>query len=120
MNYFHIIVCLVLALFAVAQFNDPDPIFWLILYMGVAISAGLFFFRINIPLLPLLVTLVSIGGLVYLAPDFIIWIREGTPSITGSMQAESPHIELVREFLGCGLATFAGLGYWLGMRKRKK
>ena len=120
MNSFHIVISIIFILFAVFQINDPDPIFWIALYGVTAVSAILFFFKITIPLVPLLVALVSIGGLLYLSPDFLRWIREGSPSITGSMKAGSPHIELVREFFGNALTAITGMGYWVAMRRRKK
>lgn len=120
MNSLHLIIAIIFTLFTVFQINDPDPIFWIILYGVIAISAIFYFFKITFPILPLLAALVSIGGLISLAPDFLGWIREGSPSLIGSMKAESPHIELVREFFGSALTTIAGLGYWMAMRKRKK
>ena len=44
-------------------------------------------------------------------PAMLKWVGEGMPTITGSMQAESPHIELIREFFGLMLSTVV-LGYY--------
>jgi hypothetical protein len=52
-----------------------------------------------------------------LLPDFINWVKMGAPTITGSMKAESPFVELTREFLGL-VICFAGLSFllWQGYR----
>lgn len=39
-----------------------------------------------------------------LLPGALDWIQDGMPSIVESMKASSPYIELVREFLGLGIA----------------
>ena len=49
-----------------------------------------------------------------LLPDFIDWIQNGAESITQSMKAEKPHIELTREFLGLLICALA-----LGFHYRK-
>jgi hypothetical protein len=45
-------------------------------------------------------------------------MRMGMPTIVGSMKAEEPHIELVREFGGLLLAV-AALVYLLRVGRRK-
>lgn len=112
MRYFNLFLAFLFILFAVVQYNDPDPWVWIVLYSFVGVvSLFAAFGRYH--------RYVIIGGLavcliwaVTLIPDFINWIKMGAPTITGSMKTEEPHIELTREFLGlliCGLA----LGYHL-------
>lgn len=100
MKVLNIILALLFVLFAYFQYNDPDPWLWIIIYLIVAgVCALAAFDKFN-----RWITATLIFGLaIYwgmLLPDFINWIKEGMPTITGSMKAESPHIELVREFLG--------------------
>ena len=86
--------------FAVVQYNDPDAIFWSVVY---AYTSILFLLRGFGRIYPFFIyfglTAYSIG-ILFLLPEFISWIRSGYPSITDSMQAERPEIEVVREFLG--------------------
>ena len=102
MKIFNLILAFLFFVFAGLQFNDDpsDVWFWLLVYAGVgAISAFAAFNRYN-----MWVIFLGIGIVLYqmfrLFPAFSSWISAGTPSITGEMKAISPHVELVREFLG--------------------
>ena len=45
--------------------------------------------------------------------DFLVdWVKKGMPSITGSMKAESPHVEYLREFLGLFIILLALLFHY--------
>jgi hypothetical protein len=105
-------------LFAVVQYNDPDPWLWIAIYLAVALSSGLTSLgRYNRWLAwgTLAAALVWMG---FLLPDFIHWIQMGAPSIVGSMKAEAPHIELTREFLGLSLCVLAQGAQILWTRKK--
>lgn len=115
MKIVNIGLSLLFVLFAVVQYNDPDPWLWIAYYIMVAVFCGLTAFQkfYKIPLLiALLGTAFWIGMLV---PDFVAWLRDGMPSIVGTMKAESKYIELVREFLGLfmGLAVLSFQFYQL-------
>lgn len=116
-NIGHIIVVIIFLLFAYWQLNDPDPVRWISIYLGVVVTAGLSLAKKYFPLLPLIGAIVCLAGLIYLSPDFISWIGEGMPTITGQMKAESPHIELVREFLGFVIAGTAYFFYYRAHRR---
>jgi hypothetical protein len=98
---------LVLAVFFVAsaalQINDPDPWLWIGLYTTVALICGFAAFGKYNRWVILLVMAVCIFELSTLLPDFRNWIADDMPSITESMKAESPYVELVREFLGVAI-----------------
>ncbi|MDX1406565.1 MAG: transmembrane 220 family protein [Saprospiraceae bacterium] len=100
MKIANLILCLLFIAFAVIQFNDPDPEFWVTLYAGIAIISGFAAFRRYNVWIILLGLVVVAYELFKLFPSFWNWVQDGTPSITESMKAESPYIELVREFLG--------------------
>lgn len=102
MKLFNLILAALFLGFAVLQFNDDptDIIFWVLIYAGVAaISAFAAFNKYN-----MWVIVLGIGAIIYklfvLFPGISRWVDDGMPSIVGSMKASSPHIELVREFLG--------------------
>lgn len=88
-------IAAIFVLFGLLQFNDPDGWIWAIAYFVVVI---LIIFRNVLPknVIALFLALYILAFLMYI-PNLIDWIKEGTPSITGSMQAESPFIEYVRE-----------------------
>lgn len=104
-------------MFAIVQFNDPDPFLWVALYVFVALQCALAawgkYYR-KILLGGLLLCLI---WLMTLMPAFIAWINQGMPSIVESMKAEAPHIELAREFLGLVLC---GLVLWFFFTKSSK
>ena len=113
------ILSVLFLVFAVVQLNDPDPLKWTILYGGVAvISAMAALGKYNRYLL-LAALSVCLIWLITLIPDIADWVKRGMPSIVGSMKAETPYVELAREFFGvvvCGLA----LGWhWFSAKKQR-
>ncbi|MBL7805708.1 MAG: transmembrane 220 family protein [Saprospiraceae bacterium] len=103
-------LAVVFVLFALVQYNDPDPLQWILLYGGVAVLYSLAargrVYRQGVWLW-LLAALVWAATLL---PAFLAWIDMGEPSIVESMKAEKPWVELTREFLGLTLAALACAG----------
>lgn len=121
MKYFHLAVAAFFALCAYWQFNDPDWNRWVAAYGVVAfvairyLSGGL---RFIVPLLP---AVVLFGWWCTYVPVFTRWLGDGMPTITGSMKAEAPHIELMREFVGLLICWGALGGYaWAAWRKQRR
>ncbi|NND05968.1 MAG: hypothetical protein HKN87_06285 [Saprospiraceae bacterium] len=120
MKYLHVLVIILFVLFAYWQLNDVDPYLWVPVYLAAALCAFLFVINRPVPILPMIGLAVCVVGMVMLLPDFIRWVQGGMPTITGSMKAESPHVELVREFLGFIIAGGAYYYYMQHMRRIKK
>ena len=116
----HAILVLLFILFAGVQINDPDPLGWILIYLGVSVSIILYMLNKDISIIPLAGGVISIVGMILLIPDFIVWLQEGAPTITGSMKATEPHIELTREFLGFIIAAIAYFSYFYLMYRRTK
>lgn len=115
----HKIIAGLFILFAGFQYNDPDFFIWIPIYLVVAIVAILFDRgKYHQKVLQILL-LVYILGMISYYPDVLSWIKDGTPSITGSMQAESPFIEFIREFFGLGICAIA-LGYYYFLISKKE
>ena len=116
------IVSLVLAaLFftsAAVQFNDPDPLFWVTLYGATGVIAVFAAFDRYNPWIILLGMAACAYEAYVFFPGFYTWVTDGMPSITESMQAESPYIEMVREFLGI-IITLAALTFFYIRARRK-
>ena len=115
----HKVIAALFVLFAAMQYNDPDFYIWVPIYLIIAIVAVLYDGgKYHIRILQFLLFLYILGMISYY-PDVISWIKEGTPSITGSMQAESPFIEFIREFFGLGICALV-LGYYCYLVDKKK
>lgn len=106
------LLVLTLALWSAAvQYNDPDPMPWMAMYGYVALLYGLALAGRHSPRAARVGLVVAMLWAATFVPAFGDWIRQGMPSIVGKMEAASPHIELVREFLGLVLcaSAFGGL-----------
>jgi hypothetical protein len=98
-NKLNLTIGLIFILFAVVQYNDPDWYIWIPAYLIPAY----FFFKPETAKNAYLVYLPIIGFSLWAAsyvPAFVDWIKHGTPTITGTMKAENPEVELMREFFG--------------------
>lgn len=108
-------------LFAGLQFNDPDPLPWMISYTAVATLCSLAAFGGHFKWVTIAVAVPLIIWLLALLPGVIGWIGSGMPSLTGAMKAETPYIEETREFGGLIMAIGALLHLWrLALREEKR
>jgi multisubunit Na+/H+ antiporter MnhB subunit len=105
----NLIIAIVFVLFALVQYNDPDWYIWGPVYLIPAY----FFYKPETAKNNALVYLPIIGFALWAAsyvPAFINWIYHGTPTITGTMKADRPEVELMREFFGL-IICIVGLLY---------
>lgn len=107
----HLILSALFISFAIMQWNDPDALMWILMY--IVVSAVAFFafkgrhdIRVNAAIVAVLLV-----TLVFYIPDLSEWLKDGMPSIAESMQATSPYIELVRESLGLMISLITMLFY---------
>lgn len=100
MKYIHFTVAILFLLFGVVQYNDPDFFIWIPIYLFVSFVAFASFKGLRLPVITGVV-LVMLGiWLSTYIPTCVTWMQDGMPSVTGTMKAESPYIEHVREFGG--------------------
>jgi len=120
---FHLLIIILFVLSAAVQLNDPDPYLWVLAYLNVAVISILILLKKGSVRLQQYVLACIIAYLLVAltyGPDFIDWLQQGAPTITGSMKAEEMHIELVREFLGLIIAL-GGLAYqWVTLKGQSK
>lgn len=107
MKVTEIVIAVLFALFAVVQLNDVDPWLWVAIYGVVAILAVLAATGRSYKYVYLAGIAICLIWIATLIPDFINWIQMGMPTITGSMKATEPHVELTREFFGLLLSAIA-------------
>ena len=118
MKLLHIILAVLFTLFAALQFNDPDPLQWIAVYGAVAALCALAATG-RYPVWPTrIVTAVIAIWMILILPGFLAWLRDGMPSITGTMSAENQYIETVREFLGLAITLAAMIHLLLRGRRR--
>jgi hypothetical protein len=108
MRYVNSIFCVVLALFAILQYNDPDALLWFLIYAIPAAWAGMAAFR------PRLLVANPATTAAYLA--CLAAAIAGTVYLWPSLPANWIHVEEEREGLGLIIATaallVAGWTWW--------
>jgi hypothetical protein len=104
MKALHFLFAVLLAISAVLQFNDPDPVYWVAVYgcaalvpvMHIAGRRSMFFVALTIGMI--------LSGLIYAVPGFVDYLRAGEfAAISGSMDGPA-YVEPAREFLGLTIA----------------
>lgn len=100
---------------AAVQYNDPDPVNWMLLYLTSALATALAVLgKDRLWLLHVLIGMALIE-IAITGDGFITWLRSGNENlITAKMTADRPYIELGREFLGA-LISLVVAG-WLALR----
>jgi hypothetical protein len=101
--------------FALVQYNDPDPLVWMLVYGVVAVVYVLAALQRRHRQLARVVFLLALVWSATYLPAFWDWLQMGAPSIVETMKAEKPYVELTREFLG--LVLVAAACGWLVFRK---
>jgi hypothetical protein len=94
----YITYSIVFVFFAALQYNDPDPYFWILIYMFVSIISIISVFRDINSYLLLPVILFYVTGAIYIWP-------ENYTGITMPMSYK-PEVELTRESLGLAISAF--------------
>ena len=122
MKIFNIVLAVCFFIFASLQFNDSpgDVWFWVFIYSYVGfISAFAAFRKYNMWAIVLGLA-ICVYELFRKFPSIAQWISEGMPSITGEMEASTPHIELAREYLGLCLCFGVLIYHYVRYTKLRK
>ena len=94
MKITNIILCLLFFTSAILQLNDPDPWFWVLIYLYLAALAAFAIVKRFNPFYLGIGAGFCLAIAITLIPDFINWIGMGMPNIATEMKTEEPHIEL--------------------------
>ena len=116
----YIIVIIIYFFFALLQVNDPDWYYWIPIFLYICILYVLAMYGIKRRYLIYLGIIVYLAGIILYIPDIINWAHLGFPSIVGSMEAETPYIELTREFFGLVLCLAAMLFLFVPAKFHRK
>lgn len=105
--------------FAVAQYNDPDGMTWVLLYGGVTIlfgfgAAGKFYKDLSLGML----LLVLLAALLHF-PDFITFLtNDDGIGFSEGMSNTYPYIEKMREFGGLALTALCLAVLYFGSARK--
>ena len=106
---------------AVIQLNDPDPLYWFVVYIMVMIVSLAKFFNRPIDMFAKVTTGMVLAGLLISVTGVIEYFTaEDFGSITGRMTVEKPYIESAREFGGLFIASIYLIFYELTKNSHNK
>ena len=121
MKILDLLLALLFGSAALVQYNDPDPLLWMLFYGGVALLAGAAAFgRQSLPF-ALVVGAAALAGMALTAPGFIDYLT--TPDagpLTQEMSTARPYVEASREFLGLLVGLLVAVFYAVRARRVKK
>ena len=113
MKWIHLSISIIFLSFAGMQWNDGDAIVWILMYLAVAAVALLAFRQRHYFYINATLTIILLISFFTYIPELREWTKDGMPSITTSMQASSPYIELVRESLGLLISLATMIYYFI-------
>jgi hypothetical protein len=120
MKIFNIFFCVVFILFAIVQYNDPDPYLWIPIYLYPALLCYFKLMQKPISKIAYWAGFLVFGAYaIYKMFDtngIIDWIQfHNASNIASTMKAEKPWIEESREFFGLLIILIV-----LGINYKKK
>lgn len=121
MKIFSGFVTAIFVVFALLQFNDPDPIIWAAVYLFSAYTAFCSTRNYYNPMLLMMLAFGYLVGAVYLFPfhNFQDWIH--VEEQAKSLEMKMPFVEEARESLGLLICFSINLLYmFIGFRKAKQ
>lgn len=114
----HTVLAVLFGLFALLQYNDPDPLIWILIYGAVALIALLKIYLRQVNFKPLIITLIVIMSLYALTyfPGFMEYLsKPDKAALFGAMKVKKPWVEETRELFGLLIA----IGALVYLRKSK-
>jgi hypothetical protein len=126
MKFFNIFFSIVFILFAVVQYNDPDPYLWIPIYLYPALLCFLKFIQKSIPRMAYWAGFLVFGVYaIYKMFDtngIIDWVQlHNASNLASTMKAEKPWIEASREFFGLVIILLVlGFNYFKDYRAQSK
>jgi hypothetical protein len=88
--------------FAALQYNDPDALLWIAIYMAMVVVCVLAVRNRHYKMLALILGLFYVGYSILLAPALLTWWQSGDRSLLFDdiAKMQYPYIEETREILG--------------------
>ncbi len=99
------IMFLALGWFTYLQFNDPDAVFWIIIYASAALIPLLGLFDRRYLAVTVIVSLLCLFEIISSSHGaYTYWLHRHDEALMQSMNPNKPYIEEAREFLGSLIA----------------
>ena len=114
-----IIIGITFLLFAAVQINDGDALMWVPPYLIISYLAFNSYRRKYFLVGTVILFIFFVIWMSKYIPHMQEWIADGMPSIAESMKAESPYIELSREFFGLLMCALATLYYLIKAKQNR-
>jgi len=112
MRLVHAIVAMVFVFMAAIQLNDPDPAYWIVVYVAVAAVPAARIFGYRLRKVVLIAGGMVLAGFIIALPGAVDYLASGDfASISGKMLGEKPYVESAREFIGLLMAAVCLLYY---------
>ncbi|MEE9355299.1 MAG: transmembrane 220 family protein [Methylococcaceae bacterium] len=114
MKILNYILAFIFVLFALVQYNDPDPWFWIPVYGSVA-AIAFFTAQHHFYKIPMAITLViCLIGSIYFFPGVVeLFSEHEAGDLANKMKADQTYIEEARESLGLLMAVASlAFNYW--------
>lgn len=107
---------LVFAMFVAVQYNDPDPLVWMLIYGAVALLSLAAAFNYFFPRTTAVVAIAFLAATLWMSPNFLHTSLAAFSSV-GMMNERH---ELVREAWGLLICfTWISVVFWQGWRRGK-
>lgn len=117
----HLLFTLCLLAFAALQFNDPDPLSWILFYLICAAVPALALFNRSMDSVFWVALIVcGIALAIYASGAYDYYLHRNEEPLMQSMNPKKPYIEEAREFLGALIATLLVVVSHVFARYRKK
>jgi hypothetical protein len=112
---------IIFLLFTIVQFNDPDPLYWIFIYLLTAGFSFAVFFNRFYPRLMLLTIGMILNAAFGLWAGVVEWFRSPDRSLLFDDIAKMQHIyiEEAREFLGLMMALAAMIYFYVKSTQQK-
>lgn len=105
---FRLVLAGLALLVAAIQLNDPDPVYWVVVYASTSVVVASQAFARFSRFWSALVLGAILAGMLMTVSGFAAYIQSGDfASITGEMLVSKPYVEQAREFIGLALALTA-------------
>ena len=112
MKALHFIFAALFLYMAYIQLNDPDPLYWIIIYVGtaaIALAKGL---GVSSDFWTTILIGAAAAGMIIATPSLVEFIASGDLAAIGDMR-RAPYVEPAREFGGLLLAFGLLLYYYI-------